>query len=234
MIKYIVLLFLFSNTVFAETSYYMKIDSKNAVVIDKKDNSGNLQNSEWASYLYSKGCHDNVEKIENGVTLNCVFKNINSTDEDFPKGSIGISVYNNINFRGNHIYTFNMFSGIEVVHSDFIYNPPRGGAGYYPADFSFLSSLKSVGGTFSVFKTDITNVDFLSNLEFVSNLSVQGLLLNNYEGLRNVIVSGSLTLNKFNENTILPTSGNWCNLRTFDKLSDPLDIAIAEEKCGIN
>ena len=185
-----------------------------------------FNNKEWATYLASKyrsnngayRCHSSTTSIAEGASLsNCYSANINTSDANFPYGSIGVKSYNHINLTNNNLDNLNFLEGINSVGTFYIDKTN---------DFNGIRTLTSVSGLLSITNTGITNIEFLSNLTSIADLDLSNNnqlvdigTLSGISSIRNLNLSNNAQLSNLQGLSGL-TSINELNLSNNTLLSD--------------
>ena len=181
-------------------------------------NTENLSNTNsWYTYLRSKYQNDNhlgayrcvsntASAIGEGVSFSkCNNSLINTSDQYFPYGKMGIESLRDVNFSGN-----------ELV------------------DLNFLEDLKTVTGYFNI-RTNPSLVDIsgLSGLTSVSaNLLINSTGIKDYTPLSNLgNVGGVITVNELVGGEKFPTSGAWCDNGIYNTINVESVRLVAENFC---
>lgn len=188
-----------------------------------------ILNAEWSNYLNIKNCWENpIEIIENS-TLACLSKGINPEDSQYPQGSIGINTFSAVDFSSNQITDLNfldsvtLFSGIANFSNNSLDN------------IQGLSNTTLIEGDFSLNNNlDLTDISGLDNLfQVKGDINLTSTNIEDYNSLSNLgFVTGTINVDTPTGNETLPTSGNWCDFKTYNKLGDSTLQAQAALSCN--
>ena len=193
-------------------------------------------NAGWASYLYSKNsgnnkCSERSTYIANNASFyRCSNVAINPSDINYPYGNIGITSAREIRFESNQITNIDMFTGLNSVANELYlrFNPSL-------TNLDGFSSLKSVGTNFFLQSNpNFSDISGLSSLISVGvSLYMTDTNITDYSPLSNLgSVGGTIYIDALEGDETFPTSGAWCDNKTYLNFVNNNAVEVATIACG--